>query len=84
MPWASRAWTAAWATAGCDASAGLDLAGFDAEAADLHLAVDAAEAVEVAVGAPLGQVAGCGYMRAPGGPNGQAMKRSAVSPGRRA
>src|SRR5438105_4065685 len=37
---------------------GFDLAGLDAEAADLDLLIDAAEKVELAVGAPTGQVAG--------------------------
>ena len=46
------------ATPGCSASAGLDLAGLDAVAADLHLLVDAPEQVERARREPAGQVPG--------------------------
>ncbi len=50
--------TATWRTAGCCGDGGLDLAEFDAEAADLDLLVDAAEVFEVAVGEAAGQIAG--------------------------
>ncbi len=59
----------------------LDLTGLDAETADLHLVVGAADnsSRPSAVRRTRSPVR---YMRSPGAPDGQATKRSAVSPGR--
>ena len=51
-------------TAGCPSSDRFDLAELDAVAAHLDLVVDAAEALEPAVGAPAGEVAGAVHPRA--------------------
>ena len=59
----------------------LDLAELDAEAADLHLVVGAAEVLQVAVGAASGPGRRCGTS-GPGAPNGSATNRAAVRPGR--
>ena len=61
---------------------GLDLAGLDAEAADLDLLVDAAEELDRAVGQPARAVAGAVDPRRRRPANGSATKRSAVSSGR--
>ncbi len=60
---------------------GLDLAGFDAVAADLDLLVGAAQVLQGAVGAPAGPVPGAVHAGARA-PKGSARKRVAVSPGR--
>ena len=62
---------------------GLDLAQLDAEAADLHLEVDAAQELEIAVRAAAGEVAGPVEARAAGRAKGSGTKRSAVRSGRR-
>ena len=60
----------------------LDLAQLDAEAADLHLVVVAAEVLDAAVGQPARQIAGLVQARAGHSLNGSATKRSAVSSAR--
>ena len=54
----SRAMTTASRTLRQARERGLDLAELDAEAADLHLMVDAAEELDVSVGAVAGEIAG--------------------------
>ena len=61
---------------------GLDLARLDAEAADLHLVVGAAQELQPAVGEPAGEVAGAVEARAGLGRTGSGTKRSAVRSGR--
>ena len=58
MSRSSRTTTTACRTPGCAPERRLDLAEFDAVAADLDLIVDPAEEVQTAVGAPGRQVAG--------------------------
>ena len=60
----------------------LDLAGLDPESADLHLVVDAAEEVEVAVRHASGRGRPCGTCGRRAGRTGRATNRSAVSPAR--
>ncbi len=71
-------------TPGQRAQRGLDLAELDAEPADLHLLVDAAEVLDAAVGAEAREVAGAVQARAGlGGERDRGTNRSAVSSGRR-
>ena len=59
----------------------LDLAKFDAMAADLHLMIDAPDVVQAPVRAPARQIAGA-VQPPPAAPNGSGTNRSAVRSGR--
>ena len=79
----SRATTTASRTAGLGGQRRLDLAQLDAEAADLHLVVDAAQELDRAVRQPAREVAGAVEPRPRArAENGSGTKRSAVSSGR--
>ena len=73
----SPAVTTAWVTRGCVAQQGLDLARLDAVAADLDLAVGAAEEAEGARRRPTDAVAGA-VQAGRVGANGLGMKRRRV------
>ena len=80
VPVLARATTAACATARMPQQRRLDLAQLDAEAADLHLLVGAAQVLELAVAHASAPGRRCGTSGCPARPNGSATNRSAVSP----